>query len=301
VGLHGVLEEVRKIRAGLNAEEVRRRAMQALRIGIAAGSEEGYQAMERFLCPKAPDSAGEERAALMVQRVDLNKPGEDGPGGCDLVLCEARVSLGPRPENGYRFDSRDPGKTAEAILEEHPEMELALGRNFPEFRALAAERIIHRISSENALFSLVSALPNVVPNLLELPWVVGEFATDTAFITMNQIRMALYLAAIYDQPIGYMEQKVQIAAIAGGAFGWRALARELAGKIPLGGGLIAKAAISFAGTWVVGLGLERVNRVGIGLSRRERREAYLAAIEKGKTIARNLIPDAIKPRSKTAE
>jgi hypothetical protein len=147
------------------------------------------------------------------------------------------------------------------------------------------------------MLSLVSALPNVVPNLLELPWVVGEFATDTAFLTMNQIRMALYLAAIYDRPVGYAEQKLQIAAIAGGAFGWRALARELAGKIPLGGGLIPKAAIAFAGTWVVGMGLERTNRAGRGLSRQERREAYAAAIEKGKAVARSLVPEALKMRS----
>ena len=40
------------------------------------------------------------------------------------------------------------------------------------------------------------------------------------------------------------------------AFGWRALARELVGHIPLGGGLIPKGAIAYAGTYVVGKGLE---------------------------------------------
>jgi len=301
VSLHGVLEEIRKIRAGLNAEEIRRRATRSLRIGLAAGSEEGYRAMESFLCPKAPESDSEERAAQMIQRVALNGSGDYPAQECDLVLCEARVSLGPMPANGYRFDSHDPWKTVESILHERSDLELALGRNFLVFRALAAERIIHRISAENALFALVSALPNVVPNLLELPWAVGEFATDTAFITMNQIRMALYLAAIFERPVGYMEQKVQIAAIAGGAFGWRALARELAGKIPLGGGLIPKAAIAFAGTWVVGIGLERAYRMGIGLSRRERREAYAAGFERGKTVVPLLVPEAVRMRSKPAE
>ena len=47
-----------------------------------------------------------------------------------------------------------------------------------------------------------------------------------------------------------------------GAFGWRALARELVGKIPMGGGLIPKAAIAYAGTRVVGLSLERLYRIG---------------------------------------
>jgi hypothetical protein len=198
------------------------------------------------------------------------------------------------PSNGYRFDSHDPEKTAAAILTNREDLELALARNFPVFRPMVAERIIYRISAENALFSLVSALPDVIPNLLELPWSVAEFATDTAFITMNQIRLALSLAAAYDRPVGYLEQKLQLAAIAGSAFGWRALARELAGKIPFGGGLIAKAGISFAGTWVVGLGLERINRLGRGLTPEERREAYTAALDRGKEFARNLVPESLR-------
>jgi len=127
-----------------------------------------------------------------------------------------------------------------------------------------SDQIVHRVSRENALFALVTALPNVLPSFIDLPWAVGEFATDTAFLTMNQIRMALLLAAAYDNPVGYMEQKIEIGVIAAGAFGWRAIARELVGKIPLGGGLIPKAAVAFAGTYVVGLGLEKANRTGAG-------------------------------------
>ena len=90
---------------------------------------------------------------------------------------------------------------------------------------------------------LVTALPDVIPSLIELPWAAGEFASDTAFLTMNQVRMAFLIAGASDQDVGYREQRAQIAGIVAGAFGWRALARELAGKIPFGGGLIPKAAI----------------------------------------------------------
>jgi hypothetical protein len=134
----------------------------------------------------------------------------------------------------------------------------------------------------------------VFPSIIDLPWAVGEFATDTAFLTMNQIRMALLLAAAYDRPVGYMEQKLQIGAIAAGAFGWRALARELVGKIPLGGGLIPKAAVAFAGTYVVGLGLEKVNRTGSGLSKLEKRYAYAGAFAKGKEVVRELAPHVVE-------
>jgi hypothetical protein len=100
--------------------------------------------------------------------------------------------------------------------------------------------------------------------------------------------MALQMAAAHDRTVGYGQQKMEIVAIAGGAFGWRALARELVGKIPLGGGLIPKAAVAFAGTYVVGLGLEKINRNGQGLSKWERREAYASALGKGKEVARSL-------------
>jgi uncharacterized protein (DUF697 family) len=134
----------------------------------------------------------------------------------------------------------------------------------------------------------------VIPSVIDLPWAVGEFATDTAFLTMNQIRMALLMAALHGQTVGYGEQKAQIAAIAAGAFGWRALARELVGKIPLGGGLIPKAAVAFAGTYVVGLGLEKVNQTGSGLSKLEKKDAYAAAFAKGKEVITELAPAVAK-------
>lgn len=275
-----MLKEIRNIAGGLSPEDIRIAAARPLRIGLLATSEDSFRAMETFLCEGARDEAQEmlHRAALEESKT------------YDFLLCEPGAAVGPLPANGYRFDRRDPGRTAEAVVAGNAALELPLGHNFPQFRKAVAEKIIHRISSENALFSVVSALPNVVPNALELPWTVGEFATDTAFLTMNQIRMALQLAATHNRPVGILEQKAQIAAIVGGAFGWRALARELAGKIPLGGGLIPKAAIAFAGTWVLGLGLEQVNRAGRSLSRRERREAYADALQKGKAVVRDRLP-----------
>jgi hypothetical protein len=151
------------------------------------------------------------------------------------------------------------------------------------------ERVIHTVSRENALFSLATALPNIMPNLIQLPWAIGEFASDTAFITMNQIRMAFFIAAASDAPVGYREQKAQVASVIAGAFGWRALARELVGKIPLGGGLIPKGAVAYAGTYVVGLSLERFHRFGYGLTQEERREAYDWALRQGRGVAEVIV------------
>lgn len=276
-----VLKDIRKIYAGLNAEAIRASAWQKLNIGLMASSPESYARMERFFAPGAPGSLEHSQAMNSVHRVN------GSPTAYDLVFCEPGV---PVPENGFVFSSDLSGPSLNAILTKYPKLELALARTFPLLRSGITQHIVARVSRENALFSLVTALPNVVPNLFELPWAVGEFATDTAFLTMNQIRMALSLAAAHGHTVGYTEQKAQIAAIAAGAFGWRAIARELIGKIPLGGGLIPKAAVSFAGTYVVGLGLEKLNRTGSGLTNQEKRDAYADAFAKGKDIARDLAP-----------
>jgi hypothetical protein len=106
---------------------------------------------------------------------------------------------------------------------------------------------------------------------------------------MNQIRMAFLLAAASDRAIGYREQGSEIASIVAGAFGWRALARELIGKIPFGAGLIPKAGVSYAATFAVGMSLERLYRLGYGFTRAERRVAYEDALENGKQIASMLL------------
>ena len=60
------------------------------------------------------------------------------------------------------------------------------------------DKVIHRIGKENALFSVATALPNIAPSLLELPWALGEFGSDTVFLTVNQVRMLFLLAGASD-------------------------------------------------------------------------------------------------------
>ena len=146
------------------------------------------------------------------------------------------------------------------------------------------DRIVTSVARENAIFAVASALPNVIPSVLELPFAIGEFASDTAFITMNQVRMAFLVAAASDKQVGYDKQLAELLSIAAGAFGWRALARELVGFIPLGGGLIPKGAIAFAATYVLGKGLEHFHGVGYGYTRAQRHDAYQVAYERGKDL-----------------
>jgi hypothetical protein len=283
-----VLKDIRKIYSSLNADEIRGAAHRNLNVGLLAHDPGGLQDMEHFFAP--PWLSDEERADALraIHPID-GVPAER----FDFVLCQPGV---PLPANGFVYDVNDKHGLIQSIVERHYALELALARSFPFFRKPVADRTIGRVSRENALFALATALPNVIPSFIDLPWAVGEFATDTAFITMNQVRMALLIAAAHGNPVGYAEQKGQLGMIVASAFGWRALARELVGKIPLGGGLIPKAAVAFAGTYVVGLGLEKVNRTGSGLSRKEQKDAYVDAFAKGREVVKQLAPPTVIKR-----
>jgi len=271
-----VLKEIRAAVANLNPEEVRAAAERPLTLGLVASSEAAFQSMEEFLLPSEKVSYRKrvETSALLHRNGDIQER-------FDLVLCEDGI---PCPQDAFTFYPEDAMRTVHEILAERDELSLALARNFYPFRQPVVDRIIHSVARDNALFALVTALPDIIPSIIELPWSIGEFASDTAFLTINQIRMAFLIAAASDKPVGYSLQKGEIASIVTGAFGWRAIARELVGKIPFGGGLIPKGAIAFAGTYVVGVGLDRFHRLGYGLSSAERRESYQAAFERGKGI-----------------
>ena len=201
-----------------------------------------------------------------------------------------------RPSGAFVFNPQRPERLVEDILDEREDLSLPLARRFQPFRAAVTGKLIHRIGKENALFSVATALPNIAPTILELPWAFGEFGSDTVFLTVNQVRMLFLLAGASDRPVGYREQRAEIASVIASSFGWRALARELIGKIPFGGGLIPKAAIAFAGTYVMGRSAERLYRIGYAYTRDERRTAYAEALERGKKLVASLMSDLKKRR-----
>lgn len=262
----------------LDPQEVRSQADQPFRIGLHASSDQAYREMERFFVShKMSEGRRNELSRILSRASDAERN--------DIDIYSHELAT---PHEGFYFSAQNPDRTVREILERRPDLALPLARSLYPFRRPVVHRIIGKISKENALFAVATAVPDIVP-LLSLPWALGEFASDTAFITANQFRMAFFLAGASDRPIGYREQKGEIASLIMGAFGWRAMARELVGHIPLGGGLIPKAAIAYAGTRVVGMSMERYYRIGYGYTRDERRAAYGEAFERGKTVVNALL------------
>jgi uncharacterized protein (DUF697 family) len=279
-----MLKFIKQARAAftmLSPEEVRKSARQPIAFGLVATNGRGYEEMEGLLIPaSAPE---ETRAGLKASVHRASDPGV--PDKVDLVLYEDGV---PGPQGTYIFHRDDPERTVLEIVRENDDIALALARQYPAFRRIVVERIIQSVARENAFFAIATALPDVIPSLIELPWAFGEFASDTAFLTANQIRMAFLIAAASDKEIGFAQQKAEIAGIAASAFGWRAIARELVGKIPFGGGLIPKGAVAYAVTFAIGKGLEYTHHANEPFTAAQHRQAYLQAYEEGKSVARTI-------------
>ncbi|MFN7992503.1 MAG: hypothetical protein U0Q18_02830 [Bryobacteraceae bacterium] len=276
------MKQARSALSLLNPEEVRQRAARRVTLGLVASSSSAYAEMEDFLAP--PEVTHDKRMEMIQSVFRAGDPGT--PSQFDVTIYEQGL---PCPRSAFTYFRDDPERTIEEVLSENHDLHLALARSFYPFRRPVVEHIITSVARENALFAVASALPNVIPSFLEMPWSIGEFASDTAFITMNQVRMAFLVAAASDKNIGYGEQKVELGSILAGAFGWRALARELVGFIPLGGGLIPKGAIAYAATYVLGKGLEHFHGVGYGYTRAQRRTVYDVAYEKGREVVGGLL------------
>ena len=275
-----VLMQVRDAVSHLNPNEVREEAARPFTVQLFAATPEAYRDMESWLAPTDAMSSARHAASNVV----LRRGADYGAGTVIRVHDEGL----PHDASDFVFRRSNPDEVVCNILDAHPELKLALARELPPFRPHVAKDVIWTVSKENALFSVATAIPSMLP-LLSLPWAIGEFASDTAFLTANQIRMAFMLAAASNRTVGYKQQRAEIASMFAGAFGWRAIARELAGKIPMGAGLIPKAAISFAGTYVVGMSLERYYKLGYGYTAEERRAAYEEAFERGKEIAASFV------------
>jgi len=286
-----LLGQIRKSIEQLNPHEVRLTAEQPVNIAIHASTSAAYAAIEDFLAP-AGMSKGKRAEVIRF----LHREGDAGaPEETDLHIVHRRLTMEiggsgmDLPDGTFVFDPENPPKLVTDILAARNVLGLPLARAFPPFREPVSRRIIHQISKENAVFALATALPDIVPGVLSLPWAIPEAASDTAVLTVNQIRMAFLLAAASDRPVGYREQKMEVAGIIAGALGWRALARNLVGKIPFGAGLVPKAAIAYAATFVEGQSLERLYRRGYGFTRKERKLAYGDAVTGGREVVGALV------------
>jgi uncharacterized protein (DUF697 family) len=121
---------------------------------------------------------------------------------------------------------------------------VGLGRRYPVLRSAAAQRIIYRSAGQNALIGLVFILPGA----------------DMPAMTLNQLKMVLYLAGMYGDEIG-VDRAIEIAGIIAIGFGFRGLARKIASLIP-GFGWLYKGIVGYTATIAVGMAAMKYFELG---------------------------------------
>lgn len=111
---------------------------------------------------------------------------------------------------------------------------VAFAANFPFARRAIAEEFVRATAVQNAAVGFVVIIPGA----------------DMPVMTANQAKMMLQIAAAYGEELG-AERIKELAAIVGGGFALRAVARQAVNLVP-GIGWVTKAGIGYSGTIAMG-------------------------------------------------
>jgi len=179
------------------------------------------------------------------------------PGVGVLYLCETdSIEKDPTPADPTlpRVHRVDPARAAELVppllRRTFPALALRLARDYSRVRLEYARSLTARTSARMAVLAAASSVTVSIPlvgQLLSLMAVTGE----TMVITAEQLRLALLVGALYGRPLDFFDRVDELWPVVGGAMGWRTLARQLVGFVPVVGPL-AKAGVAWSGTWIVG-------------------------------------------------
>lgn len=111
---------------------------------------------------------------------------------------------------------------------------VALAARLPALRRGVADALVARVARQNAVIAAAVFVPGV----------------DFPVLTLNQLRLVLRLAAAYGQEID-AERLPEILGVVGTALGFRALARQALGVVPIAGWAV-QGAVAYAGTRTLG-------------------------------------------------
>ena len=229
-GAVGNLMRVWSLVKGVSSDELRRLQQMDVRVALTGGSgADRARAMEKL---------GAEGSLPEYEDI-----GAARSAGERLVLDVGNSSI--RTEAGW-------SAALASLAQEQPERRIALAAKYPGFRPVITQQLTGEYAARNAKSAAMSALPGIVPAFdILLP---ATAAGDMLLITKSQITLLLEIAACYNLPPDVGARLAELVPVVGGAFGWRALAREALGLVPGGVGVAVKAGVAYAGTYAVGRG-----------------------------------------------
>jgi small GTP-binding protein len=172
---------------------------------------------------------------VVINKIDALKEGEEG----DHLATEVAIALdtpGVIPISA-KTGQNIAEELIPVIIEANPEAALAIGRELPNYRREAAQRVIR-----NATLVGLAAGLEPIP-FIDIPILIG-----------TQLRLVLRLAALYGKPVDDEDAKKrtrQMMATLLYGLGLRLLAEQAAKAVPFGGDFVA-GAIAAAATWSIG-------------------------------------------------
>jgi hypothetical protein len=161
--------------------------------------------------------------------------------------------------------------------------DIGLARHLPAFRNAVTKALIDEVAYSNATYSLGTGILSINP-ITGLPLNIA----DTVILTKNQGVLSYKIALAMGLDADFKTIMPKIAAVVGGGFMYRQVARGLAGLVP-GLGVLPKIGIAFAGTYATGEAVRQWCINGEAINSSALKDVYANALERGKDIARTLI------------
>ncbi len=219
----------------------------------------GYPIDEADLVAPAPEIDG-----VVTLHDPLVVTSEGAVSGHE-VDPEDPFSLEPMPVCAA-YDEQMRTKMGEWVVAVFREKRLAFAQAFEFVRKPLSMEAVRSTSFQNAGIGFVVFIPGA----------------DLPIMTLNQAKMVIQIAAAYGQPLSADRVK-ELAAVVGGGFACRAVARQVAGVVPALGWAV-KAGVGYAGTWAMGIAAAEYfehggNMVGLGAVVDEAREAASRAAD----------------------
>ncbi len=134
-----------------------------------------------------------------------------------------------RPGEGFPLE-----ELARRLAAKDENAAVALAARLPALRRGVVDTLIARVARQNAAIAAAVFIPGV----------------DFPVLTLNQLRLVLRIAAAYGEEID-AERLPEILGVVGTALGFRALARQAVGVIPIAGWAV-QGAVAYAGTRTLG-------------------------------------------------
>lgn len=244
--LRQAFDSVREI----SVQRVQSDAERPFRIALIGREEFTEAVFDALVGPSPTDPVFALALERVVELVEPNAECYD-----TIVLCDA---------------AHAPRELALSLLTRMPNHHLSLGRTFPGLREAVTERLIRQSARTNAELSMISAIPSVVPFAGLLIPSIG----DMWVITKNQVMLMMKIAAIHGMAAEWRERMPDILPIAGNAFAWRSVTRQILGTVPGGVGIAVKGASAYSGTYVVGKSARAYYTTGCALTAEQQKELF---------------------------